>query len=54
MVLVDIDDELKKKVEELVEKDRIEYPSMKNFVDKAIRRQLERLQKQHDAKELLG
>jgi hypothetical protein len=33
------------KVEEIVKADSIEYPSMKNFVDKAIRRQLDVLQK---------
>jgi Arc/MetJ-type ribon-helix-helix transcriptional regulator len=53
MALVDIDDELKKKVQEAVEKDSVEYPSMKNFVDKAIRKQLERLQKIQDAKDVL-
>ena len=46
MALIDIDDDLKKKVEEFVKKDSIEYPSMKNFVDKAIRRQIERLERQ--------
>jgi len=54
MALVDIDDELKKKVEEWTKKNPIDFPSMKNFVDKAIRMQLERLQKSEDAKDVIA
>ena len=36
MSMIRIDDELQKKVTKFVEKDRIEFPSIKNFVDRAI------------------
>ena len=34
--MIRIDDELQKEVTKIVDGDRIEYPSIKNFVDKAI------------------
>jgi predicted transport protein len=43
MALVDIDKKLKKRVEAEVERDRVAYPSIKNFVDKAIQAQLYRI-----------
>ena len=40
--VVKLDPELKKKIEELISKklNRIEYPSVKNFVDKAVLKML--------------
>lgn len=40
MVTVNIDNELYKKVQEFIEADRIEYPSLNNFVEKAVRDKL--------------
>ena len=40
MASMQIDDELHKKVKEYIETDRIEYPSIQNFVEKSIRNQL--------------
>lgn len=37
MVMVDIDEELYQKIKPVVEKDRIKYPNLKNFVNKAVR-----------------
>jgi len=45
MALVDIDNELKKKVMGYVKNNRISFPTIKNFCDKAIRAQLEKLNK---------
>jgi len=54
MALVDIDEELKERVQARVAKDGVEYPSMKNFVDRAIKAQLtklETMEKKTDEKE---
>jgi hypothetical protein len=48
MALVDIDDELKKRLEKVVEKNRVEFPTMKNFCDKAIKAQLEKLDRKNE------
>ncbi len=54
MALVDIDDSLKARMQMYVEKNNIDFPTMKNFCDKAIKKELDRLdQKAKDAKELL-
>jgi hypothetical protein len=45
MALVDIDNKLKKMVEAQVKKNPVAFPSIKNFCDKAIKLQLERLNK---------
>ena len=47
-VPVKIDAELKKKVEELISKgdNRFEWPSVKNFVDKAVLKLLKELEKE--------
>jgi len=50
MALVDIDDDLKERVSAWVKKDTVEYPTMKNFIDKAIKRQLERLDERKQRK----
>lgn len=46
-VPVKIDSELKKKIEEFISKgdNRFEYPSVKNFVDKAVLKLLKELEK---------
>ena len=40
MTQVNIDDELYKQVSEFVQKDKIEYPTILNFVEKAVRDKL--------------
>lgn len=40
MTNVNIDNELLEKVKEFIEKDRIEYPSVLNFVERAVRDKL--------------
>lgn len=42
MATIQIDDKLKEKAMDMVKKDGISYPSLKNFVDKAIREKLEK------------
>ena len=37
MVMVDVDEELYSEIKKVVEKDRVEYPTLQNFVNKAIR-----------------
>jgi len=46
-VPVKIDSELKKKIEELISKGeaRFDYPSVKNFIDKAVLKLLKELEK---------
>lgn len=40
MVTVNIDNELYEQVKKYVETDRIEYPSLQNFVEKAVKDKL--------------
>lgn len=40
MVTVNIDNELYEQVKEFIQKDRIEYPSLQNFVEKAVKDKL--------------
>ena len=40
MVLVDIDEEIHKKVKNYTDKFGLDYPSMKNFIDKTLREKL--------------
>lgn len=40
MTQINVDDELYKQVKEFITKDKIEYPSLINFVEKAIRDKL--------------
>ncbi len=40
MTNVNLDDELYKQVSEFVKNDKIEYPSLQNFVEKAVRDKL--------------
>lgn len=40
MVLVDIDEEIQKSLKNYVEKYPLDYPSMKNFIDKTLREKL--------------
>jgi len=43
MTVININNDLHKKVGEFIDKeDRIEYPSTKNFVDKAVKEKLDR------------
>ena len=51
MALVDIDDELKKRVEQAIRENPVDYPTIKNFCDKAIQRQLENLDRRKKASE---
>ncbi len=44
MALIDIDDDLKDRLEKYVAKNKIDFPSMKNFADRAIREVLDKLQ----------
>ncbi len=44
MALVDIDDGLKARLQELVRRDRITYPSMKNFIDRVLKKELDRIE----------
>lgn len=37
MVMVDVDDELYASAKTIIEKDRVEYPTLQNFVNKAVR-----------------
>ena len=37
MVMVDVDEELYASIKKVIEKDRVEYPTLQNFVNKAIR-----------------
>ncbi len=46
MSMIRIDDELQRKVTKIVEKNKIEFPSIKNFVDKAIVKFIDELKKQ--------
>lgn len=46
MTVININTELHKQIAEFIDKDdRIEYPSVKNFVDKAIKEKLKRKKK---------
>lgn len=46
MTIIRIDDGLHKEVSKLIEKgDGIEYPSIKNFIDKAIKEKLKKVGK---------
>lgn len=40
MVMVNIDDELYNQISKFITKDRIEYPSISNFVNKAAKEKL--------------
>ena len=40
MTMVNLDDELYAQVKEFVQKDKIEYPSINNFVERAVRDKL--------------
>ena len=40
--MVDIDNDEYSKAKKLIESDKVTYPSIKNFVDKAIREKVER------------
>ena len=48
MVLVDMNEDLKKEVEEAIKMHNIDYPTIKNFVEKSVRRELERLKKKQE------
>jgi len=37
MVMVDVDNELYESIKGVVEKNRVEYPTLQNFVNKAVR-----------------
>jgi len=52
-VPVKIDAELKKKIEEFISKgdNRFEFPSVKNFVDKAVLKLLKELEKEKEENE---
>jgi hypothetical protein len=45
VALVDIDDGLKKEVERAIVKNNVEYPTIKNFCDKAIKKQLDSIRR---------
>ena len=49
-VPVKIDSELKKRIEELISKgeNRFDYPSVKNFIDKAVLKLLKELEKEEN------
>ncbi|MBU0628059.1 MAG: hypothetical protein KKC75_02630, partial [Nanoarchaeota archaeon] len=51
-VPVKIDSELKKRIEELISKgeNRFEYPSVKNFIDKAVLKLLKESENKEDGK----
>ena len=40
MVLVDIDEEIHKSIKNYTDKFTVDYPSMKNFIDKTLREKL--------------
>lgn len=42
MVIVDIDEELYEKVKPIVEGKKIEYPTLKNFINKAVKEKVDR------------
>ena len=42
-MMVDIDNDLYEQVKIYVECDKVEYPTIKNFIDKSIRTKLERI-----------
>ncbi|GAG57578.1 unnamed protein product [marine sediment metagenome] len=44
MVMVDVDEELYASVKKVIEKDRVEYPTLQNFVNKAIRDKVKKLE----------
>jgi hypothetical protein len=48
MALVDIDDELKKEVMKAVAENPVDYPTIKNFCDKAVQKQLENLKRRKE------
>ena len=48
MALVDIDDNLKKEVMKAVAENPVDYPTIKNFCDKAIQKQLENLRRRKE------
>ena len=52
-VPVKIDSELKKKIEEYISKgeNRFDYPSVKNFIDKAVLKLLKELEKKKGGKD---
>ena len=45
MSLLNIDDEIYDEVRKYVEENSIDYPSIKNFVDKTLREKVEKLNK---------
>ena len=45
MTIINLDDELHKRVGEYVKKHKVDYPSTKNFVDKTIKKELNKLEK---------
>ena len=46
MVLVDIDDKLKERMEKYVDGHRMDFPTMKFFTERAIRKELDKLEKE--------
>lgn len=53
MVLVDIDEGLKKEIEDFIAANPIDFPTIKHFCNLAIRRHLVRMKKEMDAKAML-
>lgn len=53
MVMVNIDDKVYSKVGELIDDEdlKVEYPSIKNFIDKAAKEKAEKLEKKKEVKE---
>ena len=41
MAMVDVDDVLYSKIKKIVEKQRIDYPTLQNFINKAIKEKIE-------------
>ena len=42
MTQVDVDDELYGEAKEIAESQRVEYPTTKNFIDKAVKEKIDR------------
>jgi len=43
MTMVDIDNELYQKIGKAIKNNKVEYPSVKNFIDKSIKNNLEKI-----------
>ena len=48
MSMVDLDDKLYEQIKEIIEKNSIDFPSIKNFVEKAVRNEIMKQRKKEE------